>query len=170
MPNQVKHRPETLYLPDDPSKTPLPREMHREAMREAHRLRSQMIRSGQCNPPMRHQCCADCCCCKYRTKKVMYLSSLLEFGQEPVSDYDLEEECAKHILSEQLMGLIPELEEIDQHILYCKIIHTPVMTDRQCADYISQQTGKPYSHQAVGKRYPKALERLREMAGININE
>ena len=170
MSKRVQSRPETLYLPDDPNKTPLSREIHREAMREANRLRAQMIRSGQCNPPKRHQCCADCCNCKYRTKKVMYLSYLMEFGQEPVSDYDLAEECAQHILAEQLMSLIPQMDKIDQAILYGKIIHAPAMTDRECAAYIEEKTGKRYSHQAVAKRYPKALDRLRELAGLNIDE
>lgn len=170
MSKQAKKQLETLHLPDDPSKTPLSREMHREVMREANRLRAKMIRSGQCNPPMHYQCCADCCNCRYRTKKVLALSYLLEFGQEPVSDFDLAEECADHILAKQLMALIPQLDDIDQAILYGKIIHTPPMTDRECATYIEDQTRKRYSHQAVGKRYPKALERLRQMSGIDVNE
>ena len=167
MPNQVNNGTTKLYyLPDDKTHTPLSHDDYIEAMREAWRIRKRMQRNGECNAPRKHPCSADCCDCPYRTRKAsVSLDAIIEEGSEPASSDDVAERVIRKIMLEQIEDVIPQLDTIDRIIIKAKIARDKPLTDRQCAEIISRRTGMPYTHQAVSKRLPKAIEHLRELVG-----
>ena len=159
------------YLPGDPSKTPLEHDEYVEIMRPYWKQRKRLQRAGECKAPAKHVCACDCVDCPYSQRgNTIDFDTLVEIGEEIADPYAMEDAVADHLLAQQLMHLISRMDQLDQLVLHGKLLHSPAMTDRECAAFIERRMGIRYSHQAVAKRYPKALERLRLIAGIVVEQ
>lgn len=171
MSNKVKtSTPQSYYIPGDPSRTPVSHDDYLALMRDSWRLRKKLQRAGECNAPANHPCHCDCCGCQYRTKKCsVSLEELVNEGFEPIDMGDTAEQIIRKMIIDQIKIAFPKLDQIDRIVIEAKIIRQPAMTDRECAALIMKLTGVSISHQAVGKRLPKALERLRQLAGIDLD-
>jgi len=168
--NSTPNEPKLYYLPGDKSKTPLSHDDYIAVMREYWRRRKQLQRLGECNAPANHPCCCDCTGCPYKTKKYcVSLDGLKDSGFDAADSEDLAETVIRKMIMEQVKTAFPKLDQIDRIIIKAKVIHQPALTDRECAALIMKLTGTSISHQAVGKRLPKALERLRQLAGIDLD-
>ena len=160
----------TYYIPGHPE-TPVSHEFFVEFMRPYRQKRKQLERDGLCNPAYGFVCTCDCVGCKYAvTKRFVSTTVLEEKGVEIDSGYRVEEEFAKESIKRSLCGMVKKLDQLDRLIIYANFYHEPAMTDRQAADYISTEIGKPYSHQAVSKRYPKTMERLYRLASTELED
>ena len=174
MSNQVKsgrYEPRAYYLPGDKSRTPLSHDDYVSLMRDPLRQRAKLRRAGECNVPANHPCCADCCDCPYRTQLVTTsLDALVEKGHDIASRDDFAEAIVRKMLLQQIYSVLPKLDEIDRIIIDAKFMHTPALSDRACAEQIAKRTGRTMSHQAVSKRLPAALERLRQLVGVSLDD
>ena len=160
----------TYYLPGHPD-TPVSHEFFVEFMRPYRQKRKQLERERLCNPPYGFVCTCDCVGCRYAvTERFVSTDKLIENGIEIDSGYRIEEESADESIKNSLLELVKKLDLLDRLIVYTKIYHVPAMTDRQAADYISTKIGKPYSHQAVSKRFPKVMEWLYQLASQELGD
>ena len=162
--NSTPNEPKLYYLPGDPSKTPLSHDDYVAIMRDFWKQRKQLQRAGECNAPANHPCCCDCCDCPYRTQQFyVSLNDLEDAGYEPEDPSDVAETVIHKMLLEQVKDTLPMLDEIDRIIIEAKFLRHPTLSDRECETLIFKLTGQSISHQAVGKRLPKALERLSQL-------
>lgn len=163
-----KNPPKTaLYLPEDPSRTALPREAFRELMREPRCIRKRKQRAGECTAPSGFICGADCNGCYYYTKQVTI--SLDAVREETCSRFvynNFEDRVLDHIAYEQALNMIRRLDIIDRIIILAKYHQVKPLTNEMTASLIHRETGRSYSAQAVSKRTKKALQRLRDLMGV----
>ena len=153
-------------LPGDKTRTPLTDEQFRKIMRPLWRQRKALERAGLCNPPRNHPCCIECSNCPYAKRdRITSFDSLTEQGLEIEDGVDVSEMVADALFEEQLRSVLPELDVIDQIIIKAFVLHDINATERECAKIISAMIGRPYTHQGVHKRVPKAAARLADLLG-----
>jgi len=103
--------------------------------------------------------CTDDCnkCDKQRTGSVLSLDKFAEDGFEVADPVDLAELVADQVLLEQLVTALDELEQDER-----SLIDALFYKERTERDYAAEIG---ISHQAVGKRKQKVIEKLRGIMG-----
>lgn len=153
-------------LPGDKTRTPLTDEQYRQIMRPLWKQRKALERAGLCNPPRNFPCNVECGNCPFAQREhIASLDELTQQGLEIEDTVDVAEMVADALFEEQLRSVLPQLDVVDQIIVRAFVLHDINATERKCAEIISVAIGRPYSHQAVGKRIPKAAARLAELVG-----
>ena len=153
-------------LPGDKTRTPVTHEQFVEIMRPLWRQRKALERAGLCNPPKNCICRVECGNCPYtRRANIASFDDLTEQGLEIEDTVDVAETVANAMFEEQLRSTLPQLDIIDQIIIKVYVLHDVKATERECAEIISAAIDRPYSHQSVNKRIPKAAARLAQLIG-----
>ncbi len=116
-------------------------------------------RAKRCRDENGFRCTKDCRTCeKSREGSILSLDKFNDEGYEVADSVDLAELMADKLLLEQLVEALDDLDP-DERSLISALFYN----DRTERDYASEVG---ISHQAVGKRKQKVIEKLRSIMGV----
>ncbi|MBS3986295.1 MAG: sigma-70 family RNA polymerase sigma factor [Selenomonadales bacterium] len=152
------------FIKIDGEQIPVTEEVYRAYKRPAWAERKRQERSKRCvisNGKDGTKRCTDDCskCDKQRTGSVLSLNKFIDDGYEITDPVDLAEFVADKLLLEQLVAALDELEPDER-----SLIDALFYKERTERDYAAEIG---ISHQAVGKRKHKVIEKLRGIMGAD---
>jgi RNA polymerase sigma factor (sigma-70 family) len=152
------------FIKIDGEQIPVTEEVYRAYKRPAWAERKRKERTKRCvisNGRGGTKRCTDDCskCDKRRTGSVLSLDKFIDDGYEITAPVDLAEFVADKLLLEQLVAALDELEPDERSLIDALFYNAH--TERDYAAEIG------ISHQAVGKRKHKIIEKLRGIMGAD---
>jgi len=148
------------YIEIDGEQIPVTEEVYRAYKRPLWAERKRKERAKRCRDEKGLRCTKDCKLCpKLRDGGDLSIDKFSDDGYEIADTVDLAEFVADKLLLEQLVAALDELEP-DERSLIDAIFYN----DRTERDYAAEIG---ISHQAVGKRKHKIIEKLRSIMGAD---
>jgi len=142
------------FIEIDGKEIPVTEEVYRAYKRPLWAEHKRKERSKRCRNENGFRCTKDCRTCeKTRDGSVLSIDKFNEEGFEVADTVDLAELVADKLLLEQLVESLDDLDPDER-----SLINALFYNDRTERDYASEVG---ISHQAVGKRKQKVIEKLR---------
>ena len=146
------------FIEIDGEQIPVTEEIYRAYKRPLWAEHKRKERAKRCRDENGFRCTKDCRTCeKSREGSDLSLNKFNEEGYEVADSVDLAELVADKLLLEQLVVALNDLDPDEQ-----SIINALFYNDRTERDYAAEIG---ISHQAVGKRKQKVIEKLRSIVG-----
>jgi len=146
------------FIEIDGKEIPVTEEVYRAFKRPLWAEHKRKERAKRCRDENGFRCTKDCRTCeKTRDGSVLSLDKFNAEGYEVADMVDLAELVADKLLLEQLVEALEDLDPDES-----SLIHALFYNDRTERDYASEVG---ISHQAVGKRKQKVIEKLRAIMG-----
>jgi DNA-directed RNA polymerase specialized sigma24 family protein len=150
------------YIEIDGEQIPVTEEVYRAYKRPLWAEHKRKERAKRCRNEYGFRCTNDCRTCnKLREGDVLSLDRFTEDGFEVADPVDIAELAADRLLLEQLVACLDDLEP-DERTLIDALFYN----DRTERDYAAEIG---ISHQAVGKRKQKVVDKLRALMGVSID-
>jgi len=151
---------EQRYIEIDGQQVPVTEEVYRAYKRPLWAEHKRKERAKRCRVENGFRCTKDCkTCSKLRDGGDLSLEKFTEDGFEVADSVDIAELVADKLLLEQLVAALDDLEPDERSLidaLFCN--------DRTERDYA---TDVGISHQAIGKRKRKVIDKLRGLMGAD---
>jgi len=146
------------FIEIDGEQIPVTEEVYRAYKRPLWAEHKRRERAKRCRDENGFRCTKDCRTCeKTRDGSVLSLDKFNDEGYEVADSVDLAELVADKLLLEQLVKALEDLDPDER-----SLINGLFYNDRTERDYASEVG---ISHQAVGKRKQKVIEKLRAIMG-----
>ena len=146
------------FIEIDGEQIPVTEEVYRAYKRPLWAEHKRKERAKRCRDENGFRCTKDCHTCKKsREGSDLSLNKFSEEGYEVADSVDLAELVADKLLLEQLVAALNDLDPDEQ-----SLINALFYNDRTERDYAAEIG---ISHQAVGKRKQKVIEKLRSILG-----
>ncbi len=147
------------FIEIDSEQIPVTEEVYRAYKRPLWAEHKRKERAKRCRDENGFRCTKDCRTCeKSREGSILSLDKFNDEGYEVADSVDLAELVADKLLLEQLVDALDDLDP-DERSLISALFYN----DRTERDYASEVG---ISHQAVGKRKQKVIEKLRSIMGV----
>ena len=147
------------YIEIDGEQIPVSEEVYRAYKRPLWAECKRKERAKRCRDENGFRCTKDCRTCeKTRDGSVLSLDKFNDEGYEVADSVDLAELAADKLLLEQLVKALDDLDPDER-----SLINALFYNDRTERDYASEVG---ISHQAVGKRKQKVIDKLRGILGV----
>ena len=146
------------YIEIDGEQIPVTEDQYRAYKRSLWAEHKRQERAKRCRDENGYRCTKDCRTCKKsREGSVLSLEKFTEDGFEVADTVDIAELVADKLLLEQLVSALDDLEPDEK-----ALIDALFFQDRTERDYAA---AIGISHQAVGKRKGKVIDKLRGIMG-----
>lgn len=147
------------YIEIDGEQIPVTEEVYRAYKRPLWAEHKRKERAKRCRDENGSRCTKDCRTCeKTRDGSILSLDKFNDEGYEVADSVDLAELVADRLILEQL---VKALDDLDPDVR--SLINALFYNDRTERDYASEVG---ISHQAVGKRKQKLIEKLRGIMSV----
>jgi len=148
------------YIEIDGQQIPVTEEVYRAYKRPLWRERKEKERAKRCRDENGNRCTKSCReCPKLRDGSDLSLEKFTDDGFELADSFDITELVADKLLLEQLVAALDELAPDER-----SLIDALFYNDRTERDYAAEVG---ISHQAIGKRKKKVIEKLRSLMGAD---
>lgn len=148
------------YVEIDGEKIPVTEEVYRAYKRPLWTEHKRQEREKRCRDENGFRCTKDCrTCTKSRDGGDLSLDKLSDDGLDIPDSGDITELVADKLILEQLVAVLDDLEPDERSLI--DAIFFQNRTEREYAAEIG------ISHQAVGKRKNKVIEKLRELMNLH---
>lgn len=146
------------FIEIDGEQIPVTEEVYRAYKRPLWAEHKRKERAKRCRDENGFRCTKDCRTCeKFREGSDLSLNKFNEEGYEIADSVDLAELVADKLLLEQLVAALNDLDPDER-----SLIKALFYNDRTERDYAAEIG---ISHQAVGKRKLKVIDKLRSLMG-----
>lgn len=158
--NQNPSKDIQRYIEIDGQEVPVTEEVYRAYKRPLWAEHKRKERAKRCRDEKGNRCTKSCRKCpKLRAGGDLSLDRFNEDGFEIPDSVDVIEFVADKLLLEQLVGVLDDLDPDER-----SLINALFYNDRTERDYAAEVG---ISHQAIGKRKKKVIEKLRGLMGAN---
>jgi RNA polymerase sigma factor (sigma-70 family) len=146
------------FIEIDGEQIPVTEEVYRAYKRPLWAEHKRKERAKRCRDENGFRCTKDCRTCeKTREGSVLSIDRFIDEGYEPADTVDMAELVADKLLLEQLVACLDDLNPDER-----SLVDALFYNDRTERDYAAEIG---ISHQAVGKRKQKVIEKLRSLMG-----
>jgi RNA polymerase sigma factor (sigma-70 family) len=147
------------FIEIDGQQIPVTEEVYRAYKRPLWRERKEKERAKRCRDENGNRCTKSCReCPKLHDGGDLSLDKFSDDGFDIADEVDIHELVADKLLLEQLVSCLDELEPDER-----SLIDALFYSDRTERDYATEIG---ISHQAIGKRKKKVIDKLRDLMGV----
>jgi len=148
------------YIEIDGEQIPVTEDVYRAYKRPLWAEHKRKERAKRCRDENGFRCTRDCKTCpKLRDGGDLSLDKFSDDGFDIADSIDMAELVADKLLLEQLVAALDDLEPDERSLIDALFYH-----DRTEWNYAAEVG---ISHQAIGKRKKKVLEKLRDLMGVD---